>query len=78
MKKLNINFIVNASVNQEITILNGMEPQEFFDNIESGDFLTSISSDDILSLPNLKKVGKITGRDTIDSDFSEFIIEEEE
>ena len=78
MKKLNINFIVNASVNQEITILNGMEPQEFFDNIESGDFLTSISSDDILSLPNLEKVGEITGRDTIDSDFSEFIIEEEE
>jgi hypothetical protein len=67
MSQLNIRFSVNGSIAQNIQILNGEEPEVFFEKIKSGKYLTSIGSGEVLDLDGpIEKVGEVKIQDAID------------
>ena len=67
MAHLDFKFAVNGMVSQRVHILTNETPEEFFKKIETGDYLTSISSKTILDLNNdFKEVGIIEDQQTLD------------
>lgn len=78
MTTINISFAVNGSVSQQIDILNGEEPQIFFEKLKRGDYLTTISGDVIYDLENdFKVVGTINDQSTLDAEFDSWELIEE-
>jgi len=66
-EKLNICFSVSGAVKQQITILNGEKPENFFKKIKQFRYLTSISGSEIMDVhDNFKIVGTIDDQNTTD------------
>lgn len=66
MKNLSITFAVNGSIRQDIQILTDETPEQFFAKIKSGQYLTSISTQQIFEIPSFKFVGVIQSQETLD------------
>jgi len=72
MAKINLNFAVNGSVSQRIKILTDETPEEFFKQIKDGNYFTSISTKDVISLnldstgEHFEKVGIVEEQATLD------------
>lgn len=66
MSTLSIRFDFTGSFTQEIKILNGEDPKDFFQKIRSFKYLTSASGKDIIKAENGEKVGSIEDQDTCD------------
>jgi len=76
--KLNICFSVNGAVKQQITILNGEAPEEFFKKIKRCRYLTSISGSEIMDVhDDMKVVGTIDDQDvTNETEYFDFEMED--
>ena len=72
--QLEIKFAVNGSVVQNIQILNGEEPEVFFEKIKSGKYLTSIGSGEVLYINgDFEKVGEVKTQEALeDTEFDDF------
>lgn len=73
MITLTLTFNVSGSIKQTVHILSGDSPDQFFAKIQSGEYLTSISSTEILEKKNFTVVGRIENQETLDNtEFLEF------
>lgn len=58
-KTLDIALHVIGTINQTIEIFTEETPEQFRGKIDSGDYLASVGSGDIMEIPSMKKVGKV-------------------